>query len=220
MINGMVIVDAVVHPWNMSPENQNPAAQAQIDAVYASHKLSYDDANKNYILQPDEFFRDLDFDVIALAEFVESPVDYAVLHSLPNLGFGLGHITLPEKCAAFRDQFPHRTSMLGTVGTPIVGTAIDEIKRQQDVLKIDGVKLYPAFFYDGIGEGWRMDGTDWATPFFEYCQQAGLRRVAIHKALWLAPAPKDAFDIDDMGFPTSISKWFTAAQLFSTRLSS
>ena len=201
MINGMVIVDAVVHPWNMSPENQNPAAQAQIDAVYASHKLSYDDANKNYILQPDEFFRDLDFDVIALAEFVESPVDYAVLHSLPNLGFGLGHITLPEKCAAFRDQFPHRTSMLGTVGTPIVGTAIDEIKRQQDVLKIDGVKLYPAFFYDGIGKGWRMDGTDWATPFFEYCQQAGLRRVAIHKALWLAPAPKDAFDIDDMGSP-------------------
>ena len=72
MINGMVIVDAVVHPWNMSPENQNPAAQAQIDAVYASHKLSYDDANKNYILQPDEFFRDLDFDVIALAEFVEN----------------------------------------------------------------------------------------------------------------------------------------------------
>lgn len=201
MIDDMIIVDAVVHPWNMSPENQNPAAQAQIDAVYASHKLSYDQAHAEFVLQPDEFFRDLSFDVIGRAEFVESPVDYAVLHSLPNLGFGLGHITLPEKCAAFRDQFPHRCSMLGTVGTPIVETAIDEIKRQRDLFDIDGVKLYPAFFYDGIGKGWRLDGKDWATPFLEYCRDNGLRRIAVHKALWLEPAPREAFDIDDFDSP-------------------
>lgn len=196
-----MIVDAVVHPWNMSPENQNPAAQAQIDAVYASHRLSYDAAHADYVLQPDEFFRDLSFDVIARAEFVESPVDVAILHSLPNLGFGLGHITLPEKCAAFRDRFPHRTRILGTVGTPIAATAIEEIARQHGELGIDGVKLYPAFFYDGKGEGWRMDGEDWATPFLEGCRKLGLTRIAIHKALWLEPAPKSAFDIDDMGPP-------------------
>lgn len=196
-----MIVDAVVHPWNMSPENQNPAAQAQIDAVYASHRLSYDEAHADYVLQPDEFFRDLSFDIIARAEFVESPVDVAILHSLPNLGFGLGHITLPKKCAAFRDRFPHRTRMLGTVGTPIAATAIEEITRQHGELGIDGVKLYPAFFYDGKGEGWRMDGEDWATPFLEGCRKLGLTRIAIHKALWLEPAPKSAFDIDDMGPP-------------------
>jgi uncharacterized protein len=196
-----MIVDAVVHPWNMAPENQNPAAQAQIDAVYASHKLSYDEAHSDFILQPDEFFRDLSFDVIARAEFVESPVDFAVLHSLPNLGFGLGHITLPEKCAEFRDRFPHRTKMLGTVGTPIAATAIEEIKRQHGELGIDGVKLYPAFFYDGKGEGWRMDGEDWATPFLEAVRKLGLKRIAIHKALWLEPAPKSAFGIDDLGPP-------------------
>lgn len=201
MIDDMVIVDAVVHPWNMSPENQNPAAQAQIDAVYASHKLSYDAANSDFVLQPNEFFRDIPFDVIAQAEFVESPVDYAVLHSLPNLGFGLGHITLPEKCAAFRDRFPHRCSMLGTVGTPIVASAIDDLKRQIDLYRIDGVKLYPAFFYDGIGQGWRLDGEDWATPFLEFCRAQGLTRVAVHKALWLEPAPREAFAIDDFDSP-------------------
>lgn len=201
MIDDMVIVDAVVHPWDMSPENQNPAAQAQIDAVYASHKLSYDAAHANFVLQPDEFFRDLPFDVIGQAEFVESPVDYAVLHSLPNLGFGLGHITLPEKCAAFRDRFPHRCSMLGTVGTPIVASAIDELRRQIDLYRIDGVKLYPAFFYDGIGQGWRLDGEDWATPFLEFCRDQGLTRVAVHKALWLEPAPREAFAIDDFDSP-------------------
>jgi uncharacterized protein len=196
-----VIIDAVVHPWNMSPENQNPAAQAQIDAVYASHKLSYDAAHADYILQPQEFFNDLSFDVIARAEFVESPVDFAILHSLPNLGFGLGHITLPEKCSEFRNRFPHRTKMLGTVGTPIAATAIEEITRQHGDLGIDGVKLYPAFFYNGKGEGWRMDGEDWATPFLEAVRKLGLTRIAIHKALWLEPAPKEAFGIDDMGPP-------------------
>ena len=201
MIDDMVIVDAVVHPWNMSSENQNPAAQAQIDAVYASHKLSYDEAHAEFILQPEEFFRDLSFDVIGRAEFAESPVDYAVLHSLPNLGFGLGHITLPEKCAAFRSEYSHRCSMLGTVGTPIIETAIDELKRQIDLYDIDGVKLYPAFFYDGIGQGWRLDGEDWATPFLEFCSNQGLHRVAVHKALWLEPAPRDAFNIDDFDSP-------------------
>lgn len=201
-MNGdMVIVDAVVHPWNMSPENQNPDAQAQIDAVYASHKLSYDSAHADYILQPDEFFRDLSFDTIARAEFVESPVDFAILHALPNLGFGLGHITLPEKCAAFRDRFPDRVRVYGTVGTPIASTAIEEITRQAGDLGIDGVKLYPAFFYDGKGEGWRMDGADWATPFLKAVRKLGLTRIAIHKALWLEPAPKSAFEIDDMATP-------------------
>ena len=201
MIDGMVIVDAVVHPWDMSPANQNPAAQAQIDAVYASHKLSFDDAHAHYRLQPDEFFLDQSFDTIGRAEFVESPVDFAVLHALPDLGFGLNHITRPDKCAAFRDAWPDRVKFYGTVGTPVLASAIEEIRRQIDEYGIDGVKLYPAFFNDGIGQGWRMDGEDWATPFFEYCQSAGIRRIAVHKALWLEPAPKEAFDIDDLASP-------------------
>lgn len=201
MIDGMVIVDAVVHPWDMSPENQNPAATAQIDAVYGSHKLSFDEANAHYRLEPEEFFLDQSFETIGRAEFAESPVDFAVLHALPNLGFGLRHITRPEKCAAFRDAHPDRMKFYGTVDTPVVASAINEIKRQVDEFGIDGVKLYPAFFYDGIGQGWRMDGEDWATPFFEFCQSIGITRVAVHKALWLAPAPKEAFDIDDLDTP-------------------
>ncbi|WP_234180775.1 amidohydrolase family protein [Sphingopyxis sp. NFH-91] len=203
MLDGQLIIDAVVHPWNMSPENQNPAAMPQVEAVYASHKLSFDEANSHFVLQPDEFYRDLSFDVIGRAEFAESPADFAVLHSLPNLGFGLGPITLPEKCVAFRNAYPDRVKMYGTVGTPIVASAIDEIRRQIDEYGIDGVKLYPAFFYDNIGQGWRLDGEDWATPFLEYIQKAGINRVAVHKALWLEPAPREAFGIDDFASPLS-----------------
>ena len=40
MIGDMVVVDAVVHPYNLARENQDPAASAQPDAVYAAHRMS------------------------------------------------------------------------------------------------------------------------------------------------------------------------------------
>ena len=198
MIDGNLVIDAVVHPWNMAPENQNPAAKAQIEAVHAAHLMSVDDAHSQYRLADEEIFRDIDYDTIARAEFVESPVDFAVVHALPNLGFGIDYITDPDRAIAFRDANPNRCIAYGTVDTPITATAIEQLERQVGELGIDGLKLYPAFFYDGNGEGWRLDGNDFATPLLEACQRLGIRHVAVHKALWLEPAPESAFAIDDM----------------------
>lgn len=198
MIGDKIIVDAVVHPWNLSPENQNPAAKAQIDAVYAAHKLSVDASRAEYILGPDEIFTDVDYHTIGQAEFVESPVDFAVLHALPNLGFANNFVTDPDKAVEFRNAHPQRMICYGTVDTPIASDAIDQLERQVGELGVDGLKLYPAFFYEGKGEGWRLDGPDFATPLLEAAQKLGVKHVAIHKALWLEPAPQSAFNIDDM----------------------
>jgi len=35
MISNMVVADAVVHPYDLAPPNQNPAAQEQLEPVYA-----------------------------------------------------------------------------------------------------------------------------------------------------------------------------------------
>lgn len=201
MIGNTFVMDAVVHPWNLGPENQDPRALDVLEAVYGSHRLALDETHADYMLERDEIFSDISFDTVATAEFVESPVDFAILHALPCLGFTLGNVTLPERAIAFRNKHPDRFKCYGTVGTPVVKTAIDEIKRQVDELDIDGVKLYPSFFYDGKGEGWRLDGDDYATPLLEAAQKLGIRHVAIHKALWLAPAPKSAFAIDDFDNP-------------------
>jgi predicted TIM-barrel fold metal-dependent hydrolase len=201
MIAGHVVVDAVVHPWNLSPQNQNPGAAAQLEAVYAAHKLSSDAAHQEYVLRREEFFTDIAFETIAEAEFVESPVDAAVLHALPNLGFALRHVTDPRRAAGWRNRFPDRLWMYGTVDTPIVATAVAELEYQVKELGIDGLKLYPALYYDGIGKGWRLDGEDYATPLLDAARTLGIRHVAIHKALWLPPAPREAFDVDDMSLP-------------------
>ncbi|MGQ0620546.1 MAG: hypothetical protein ACT4QA_11610 [Panacagrimonas sp.] len=36
MIDGMVVIDAVIHPWNLSTGNQNPASFAGMTAAFLS----------------------------------------------------------------------------------------------------------------------------------------------------------------------------------------
>jgi predicted TIM-barrel fold metal-dependent hydrolase len=199
VIGDMVIADAVVHPYNLEPGNQNPEALPQLEAVYAAHTMSVAPEQGEYCLTREEFFSDVSYETIASALFVESDVDFAVIHALPNLGFARTHVTEPRRAAAFRDAHPERFALYATVDTHLTAAAIAELRSQVDELGVDGLKLYPAFFYDGLGEGWRLDGEDFAIPLIEAAHEMGIRRVAVHKALWLPPAPKEAFRIDDFG---------------------
>ncbi len=198
MIDDAVVVDAVVHPYNLAPDNQNPQAAQQLEAVYQAHVLATGPDHPEHLLDRDEFFVDFPFEAIADSLFVESPVDLAILHSLPNLGFARDFVTDPDRAAAFRDRHPDRFLLYATVDTPATDVAIGQLERQVRELGVDGLKLYPAFFYDGLGAGWRMDGPDFATPLLEAARELGIRNVAVHKALWLPPAPRSAFDIDDL----------------------
>jgi predicted TIM-barrel fold metal-dependent hydrolase len=198
VLKGQVVADAVVHPYNLDPRNQNPLAGAQLDAVYAAHVMATGPENAEHVLTRDEFFTDFPFEAVARSLFVESATDFAVLHALPNLGFANSFVTDPDRAAAFRDRHPDRFALYATVDTPVVDQAIKQLERQVLQLGVDGLKLYPAFFYDGIAEGWRLDGADFATPVLEAARDLGIRNVAVHKTLWLPPAPKEAFDLDDV----------------------
>jgi uncharacterized protein len=197
VIRDLVIADAVVHPYNLAQSNQNPDAQAQLESVYAAHALSVDAAHAEYAMSRDEFFTDVSYETMASALFVESDVDFAVIHALPNLGFARRHVTDPRTAAAYRDLHPQRFALYATVDTHLTDKAIDELRWQVEELGVDGLKLYPAFFYDGQGAGWRLDGAEFAFPLIEAAYEMGIRRVAVHKALWLPPAPKEAFAVDD-----------------------
>jgi predicted TIM-barrel fold metal-dependent hydrolase len=201
MIGDVVVADAVVHPYNLAPANQNPDAQAQLDAVYGAHELATAPAHAEYLLSREEFFTDFSYEALASALFVESQVDIAVIHALPNLGFANDYVTEPRAAAEFRDRHPDRFRLYATVDTPVTSAAIEQLEWQVRELGVDGLKLYPAFFYDGRGEGWRLDGEDFAVPLLEAAHDLGIRNVAVHKALWLPPAPRDAFNIDDVRGP-------------------
>ena len=198
MIGDAFVVDAVVHPYNLAPENQNPDATEQLASVYAAHTLSVDEKHQKYAMNEQEFFSDVSFDALTSSLFLESQVDFAFIHALPNLGFARSYVTAPARAAACRDAHPGRYGMYATVDTPVTDAAISQLEQQVADYGVNGLKLYPAFFYDGIGEGWRLDGEDFAVPLLEAARDLGIRTVAVHKALWLPPAPKEAFRLDDV----------------------
>ncbi|MBA3744348.1 amidohydrolase family protein [Sporichthya sp.] len=197
VLEGHVVADAVVHPYNLAPKNRNPRATEQLDAVYAAHVMATGE-NPEHVLTREEFFTDFSFDAMARSLFVESATDFAVLHALPNLGFANSFVTAPERAAAYRDLHPGRFAFYATIDTHVVADAIRDLEFQVREFGVDGLKLYPAFFYDDLAEGWRLDGSDFATPVLEAARELGIRNVAVHKTLWLPPAPKEAFDLDDV----------------------
>lgn len=203
MIDGIPVVDAVVHPYDLGAANRDPRALEQIDAVHASHLLYSGTPVGPYHLTRDEFLTDFPGDALARALFAESAVDLAVLHALPNLGFTEGYLTAPATVAALRDRYPGRFLLYGTVDAPVAGTAIAQLERQVAELAIDGLKVYPAFFYDRTSTGWRLDGPDYAVPLLEAARDLGVRNVAVHKAVAVPPAPADAFRVEDVGIAAS-----------------
>jgi predicted TIM-barrel fold metal-dependent hydrolase len=177
MIRNMIVADAVVHPYDLAPSNQIRAGTQQLEAVYAAHRMAVDARHQDFVLQHSEFFSDFSFEAMAQAEFVESPVDLAVIRALPGLGFAKQHVTSPQRAAAFRDRYPDRFKLYATVDTPVLTEAIAQLEQQVKDLGVDGLKLYLAFFYDGIGQGWRLDGDAFATPLLEAAIEMGIKHV-------------------------------------------
>jgi hypothetical protein len=197
MFGETVVVDAVVHPYNLAPENRVPETLEQLLAVHAYHRLCTG-PNPEYVLDDDEFLIDFDAEALTHAVFAESPVDLAVIHGLPNLGFTRGWVTDPYRMAELRDRYPGRYLLYATVDTPVADAAISQLEAQVTDLGVDGLKLYPAFFYDGGGHCWRLDGADFATPLLEAARDLGIRNVAVHKAIPVPPAPLECFRIGDI----------------------
>src|SRR5690349_22311647 len=132
MIDHEVVIDAVVHPYDLSAPNRAPEYEAQLDAVYAAHRMSFDEAHRAHMLTHEEFFSDFSYEALASAEFVESAVDFAIVHALPSLGFCKGHLTDPARAGAFQRRYPNRSLMYATVDTPDLKAAIRQLKQQVD----------------------------------------------------------------------------------------
>lgn len=199
MLNGHFVIDATVHPYNLGPDNvtETTSAWRRTKGLWLHHKmLSNDDASR---LADYELFSDFDYDAFTEALFVESAVDYAFVHTLPNLGFNRDVLVRPERAAALRDKYPNRFLMYGNVTPLEVEHSLRALQYQITELGIRGLKLYPAATH-GTGRliGWRMDDPKVAFPVFETCLENGITNVAIHKAATLGYSDLDNFKVSDV----------------------
>lgn len=201
MIGSTLVVDAVVHPYDLGPANHPVGDDTQLRALHPFHVVSSGGSDHPWALTEDEFFTDFDHDALTAALFAESAVDVAIIHGLPNLGFTAGGVTDVGRMAELRDRYPGRYLLYATVDTPVTDAAIKQLEHQVLTYGVDGLKLYPAFFFDGEAMAWRLDDDDFATPLLEAARDLGIRNVAVHKALVVPPAPEEAFRVEDLDSP-------------------
>jgi len=202
LIGSTLVVDAVVHPYDLGPDNHPAGDETQLRALHPFHVLSSGGpGHPEWTLTEEEFFTDFDHEALTAALFAESAVDVAIIHALPNLGFTKGGVTDVGRMAALRDRYPDRYLLYATVDTPVTDAAIKQLEHQVDAYGVDGLKLYPAFFDGDEAMGWRLDDDDFATPLLEAACDLGIRNIAVHKALVVPPAPDEVFRVEDLDGP-------------------
>jgi predicted TIM-barrel fold metal-dependent hydrolase len=197
MIGDIPVIDGVVHPYDLGPANRRESAIAQIEGVYRHHVM-YQPADGGYVLPHDVFVSDFDYDLLTHALFVESSVDLAVAHALPDLGFTEGPLTDVARLAPLRDENPGRFLVYGTLNPLDTYGALKALRHQVEEYRIDGLKLYPSVYYEGRRIGWSAEDREMIFPIFEALLELGLQNVAIHKAIPVGSASIRNYRVDDI----------------------
>jgi predicted TIM-barrel fold metal-dependent hydrolase len=195
MIDGLPVLDAVIHPYNMSVGNHATAFAGPIaEAVYASVTAL---SKPGYGLGRDEFMRDWSIEETSNMIFLESDTDLATYHVLPLYAYKDGLCSL-QKGVEAKQRWPSRYVLYCGVD-PLKGQeAIDELERQFELLKPIGLKLYPNSWVGSEARGWLMDDPEVAFPLFEKAQSLGIKVVAIHKAVPLGGVEMKHYRVDDV----------------------
>src|SRR5260370_31209243 len=179
MIDGIPVIDAVIHAYNLAPSNYAGAdAEVISELVYGSVAAN---APADVVAAKQDYLQDWSSEETASMVFVEGEVDIAVRHVLPIYAFRDGLCSL-EKTLEARQKWPHR--ILAYCGVdPMMGSrAMEEMERQVEVLAPAGLNLYPNSWLSDEVPGWRIANPELAFPFFEPAQWRALNVVAVAKA--------------------------------------
>lgn len=191
-----MIVDAVVHPYNLAEDNANGPFGGMVRQAFGGLHAMWN--RPEHQVPAELYLTDQRMDDLVRTLFVESDTDVAVYHTLRLDSLFKDGLCSFAKCAEALDRWPGR--FIGYAGVdPTLGVdvAVRDLERQVAELPgLVGLKVYP----DQVApyRTWRMDDPEVAFPLWRRAQELGLRSVAVHKALPNGPVPLDPYRIDDL----------------------
>jgi len=204
VIDGIPVIDGVIHPFNLSESNAKGAIGPLVrEGFYQLHSHW----NPPEVQAPRSWFQ-ADQSVTTLMDTLclESAVDVAVYHTLRLDSLFQDGLCSRAKAVQLRAEHPTRSFVyLGLDPTLGVARTLDDLDEQFDeVPDAIGVKFYP----DQVDpyRTFRMDDPEALFPIYERVRERGLKVVAVHKALPNGPVPLAPYRIDDvegaaMAFP-------------------
>jgi predicted TIM-barrel fold metal-dependent hydrolase len=196
-INGMFVIDSVVHGFDST--EANVASRYGRSLLLANHSFQWAMVPDPYRLEPLRYFQAITPDVLESLLFLESDVDMACYHMVPAFGF-LHDFSPMSVGLELKRRHPHRIINYGGV-SPLQGRkALDDLDRQVEEWGIIGLKLYPVDVVDGEVRVQQFSDRDLLYPIFERCRKLGIKTVAIHKAMPLGAVAMDPFKNSDVDY--------------------
>jgi hypothetical protein len=197
MIDGMFVVDAIVHAYDFSQENvqDNPVARTAYQEIWDSLGATFP---PDRVVPRKVACSDWTTEVMTSALFRETSADMAAHHYLTLHSWFRDGLVSRVKNVEVAHRWPQRFfSYVGVDPTKGVEVCIREMREQvQEVPHAVGLKLYPHQIYPF--RSWRMDDPKVAYPLYEAAGELGLKVIAIHKALPLGPVPMDPYRVGDV----------------------
>jgi predicted TIM-barrel fold metal-dependent hydrolase len=199
MIDDAFVIDAVVHGYNLSPENQRSPAAAELAAAlyYGVHRGFSPRGQEQWILDEHRFLYGHNPDQLAHALFAESQTDVGIYHGVPAYGLFTDGGSPLWVGKEIRQRYPGRMLLYGPI-SPFQPGAVEEVDRLVEEEDVVGIKLYPLDIIDGEIKTWHADDPELIYPILERAQARGIRSIAIHKAIPFGRVPSDPFRPTDI----------------------
>ena len=201
MIDDVFVIDATVHGGNFALSNLcNPHVEGLGKLIYNwannhlqpfgrdEYRLTYEQFLTRFALEPD---------LLDSVLFAESDIDVAVYQGVPLYGMYKDGSSPLWVADAIAKRHPHRMFMYGDV-TPRMEDPLGHIDRLVADHNVIGVKMYPLDMVAGELVENRFDDEKLMFPLLDHIRSRGIRVVAVHKAVPLAPTLVDRFHVDDM----------------------
>jgi len=186
------IVDGHTHFWDASPENRNKWGEGFIACFYDYHRNL---SPEEYVWPKEKYDKYSEEDMIHDL-FEVGYDDMAILQSTYLTDFFPGGFNTTEQNAEFAKKYPGRFIVNGGFDPRDGDRGLDELRRLKEEHAIQGVKLYTAE-WKGDSRGWKLSD-DAAKPYFELCEELGIKNIHVHKGPTIWPLNRDAFDVHDV----------------------
>lgn len=224
MHNDHVVIDAVGHTYDFTPDNRKEGVPVELYDGFITWLYGYGHApmertTDGYLLEREEWANGWTTEELLRMFFVESDVDVVAMHAVNfyNL-FERGANPWPQ-CQAVKAAAPERVLLYAAVD-PLADRAREfEHMAAAAESGIDGFKFYPV---SGLVDEKNhavsyLFSDDDVQEYFAYARKLGINHLAIHKAMPTGPGPNEhdkpqdvqaaAATFPDMTFEVVHSGW-------------
>jgi hypothetical protein len=196
VLEDIFVVNAVVHPFNLSQDNvASRFGTAVREGIWDMH------SNWNppqWQMPQAEYQTDWSMEMLTDTIFRESCVDLAVTHFLRLDTWFTDGLASRAKNVESSQRWPQRyRNYIGIDPTLGLEAAMRDFQEQlEEIPDAVGVKFYPHRV--NPFQSWRMDDAELLFPLYQATLDAGMRTVAVHKAVPNGPVPINPYKVDDV----------------------